>query len=229
MRLITVPGVFSPRSDSRLLARIVADRARPGKSVLDPFTGSGILAIAAAKAGARGTAIDVSRRAVMCAALNARLNGVRVRALRGDLYEPVAGERFDLIAANPPYVPGPVDGPVRGAARAWEGGREGREFIDRLCDEAPRHLTPAGEVLLIQSDACGEAETRARLVAAGLEPQVIERRRGTRGPLMQARFGPGEEELLVFSARATGRTPAWQTPASPHTETARTSSAASSS
>lgn len=240
MRLITVPGVFKPRSDSVLLAELAAARVRRGTTALDPFTGSGILAIAAARAGARATAIDVSRRAVACVQLNARLNGVRVTARRGDLFDPVAGQRFDLIVANPPYVPGPVDGPVRGAARAWEGGDDGRLLIDRLCDEVSGHLAPGGELLMIHSHVCGEEATTRRLAAAGLETEVIERRPGPLGPLMAGRreelerrglLAPGadEEELLVWSARAAGRTAAWQTPASPRTRTAPTSSAASSS
>ena len=240
MRLITVPGVFRPRSDSVLLAELAAARLRPGATALDPFTGSGILAVAAALAGARATAIDVSRRAVACARLNARLNGVRVAAVHGDLFDPVAGRRFDLIVANPPYVPGPVDGPVRGAARAWEGGDNGRSLIDRLCDEVSDHLEPGGELLMIHSHVCGEEATTRRLQAAGLAVEVIERRTGPLGPLMATRreelewrglLAPGarEEELLVFSARAAGRTKPWQAPASPLTETAPTSSAASSS
>src|SRR5687768_1959513 len=132
MRLITVPGVFKPRSDSLLLAELAAARVRAGSSALDPFTGSGILAIAAAAAGARAA------------------------ARRGDMFEPVAGQRFDLIVANPPYVPGPVDGPVRGAARAWEGGDDGRILIDRLCDEVAAHLQPGGELLMVHSHVCGE-------------------------------------------------------------------------
>ena len=220
--LITVPGVFRPRSDSLLLAAAARERARPGSTALDPFTGSGVLAIAAAQAGARTTAIDISRRAVVCARLNGLLNGVRIRALRGDVFGPVAGERFDLIVANPPYVPGAVDGPVRGAARAWEGGGDGRGFVDRLCAEAPRHLADGGELLLIHSDVCGEAQTIELLQAAGLQTTVVERRRGPRGALMEARFGPGEEELLVFSGRASGSGAAWQEPASPRTATVPT-------
>ena len=230
MQLVTVPGVFRPHTDSIMLARVIAERARPGSEALDPFTGSGILAIAAAQAGARATAIDVSRRAVACARANARLNGVRVRALRGDMFTPVAGERFDLIVANPPYVPGAVDGPVRGAARAWEAGDAGRAFVDRLCEDAPRHLASGGELLMIHSDVCGEAATIERLEAGGLEAEVIARRRGPRGTLMAARVGPGEEEMLVFSARPAGnRAAPWQAPASPPTATAPTSSGASSS
>ena len=240
MRLFTVPGVFRPRSDSVMLVELVAARSREGETALDPFTGSGILAIAAAQAGARATAIDVSRRAVFCAAVNARLNGVRVRARRGDVFTPVSGERFDLIVANPPYLPGEVDGPVRGAARAWEGGHDGRRLIDRFLAEAPRHLTPGGELMMIHSSVCGEQATLERLRGAGLEPSVIERRSGPIGPLLEPRIpeleargvlepGQREEELLVFSARPAGRDPAWPQPESPHTETVPTSSAASSS
>jgi release factor glutamine methyltransferase len=240
MRLFTVPGVFRPRSDSVMLAELVGTRDRSGQTALDPFTGSGILAIAAARAGARTTAIDVSRRAVVCAAINARLKGVRMRALRGDVFAPVAGERFDLIVANPPYLPGEVDGPVRGAARAWEGGPDGRRLIDRFLADVPRHLAPGGELLMIHSSVCGEQATLERLRAAGLDPSVIERRRGPIGPLLEPRIpeleargvlepDQREEELLVFSARASGKDRAWQQPESPPTRTAPTSSAASSS
>ena len=57
------------------------------------------------------------------------LNGVKVRALRGDMLAPVDGEQFDLVLANPPYVPGASDHlpPDSGPSRAWEGGRDGRE------------------------------------------------------------------------------------------------------
>ena len=93
------------------------------------------------------TAVDISRRAVLNARLNARLNGVRVRALRGDLFAPVAGERFDLIVANPPYVPAQTTSCRRGGVeRAWEGGVDGRVLRRPPLREAPRHLTPDGSV-----------------------------------------------------------------------------------
>src|SRR5215211_565792 len=137
MRLMTLPGVFRPRPDSWMLARRVADTVRPGMSVLDVCTGSGVLAVAAARAGAGAvTAVDVSRRAVATVRINARLNGVRVRALRGDLFAPVAGERFDVIVSNPPYLPSEDDQlPRHGPQRAWEGGTDGRLLLDRICAE----------------------------------------------------------------------------------------------
>ena len=99
MRLLTLPGVFRPRPDSWMLADVLLP---PDARVLDVCTGSGLLAVTAALCGARATGVDVSRRAVLCAALNARINGVRVRGLRGDLFAPVEGECFDAIVANPP-------------------------------------------------------------------------------------------------------------------------------
>lgn len=214
MRVLTVPGVFRPRSDAWLLAELLPSRLPPRTAALDVFTGSGVLAVAAGRAGAATvTAVDVSRRAVACARVNGRLNGVAVRALRGDLFAPVAGESFDLITANPPYLPGVGGGlPAGGAARAWEGGRDGRALLDRLCAEAPRYLRPGGELLVVQSSLVGVDETLDQLGATGLRAEVVIRRRGPLGPLVAARaemleargvLAPGqrEEELVVVSGR----------------------------
>jgi len=153
MRLVHAPGVFRPRSDSWMLARALRAERPAGRRVLDLCTGSGVLAVCAAMAGAHEVAaIDVSRRAVLACRLNARLNGVRVRALRGDLLAPIDGARFDLIVSNPPYVPAEADElPRRGPGRAWEAGRAGRALLDRICAEAPARLAQGGALLLVQS------------------------------------------------------------------------------
>jgi len=201
-----------------MLARIAAERVEPETTVLDPFTGSGILAIAAARAGARAvSAVDVSRRAVACARLNARLNGVRVRALRGNMFSAVRGERFDLIVANPPYLPSEEGTEPRGASRAWDGGEDGRALLDRLCDEAAEHLTPRGELILVQSSICGLDATLDRLARFGLAGEVLARARGPLGPLLASRaeqlerrglIAPGQREEEVQVIRATrGPTP----------------------
>src|SRR5688572_17749631 len=101
MRIITLPGVFQPRSDSWMLAEALRGWMPAGARVLDLCTGSGVLALTAAQHGAEAvTAVDVSRRAVLTVRCNAVLNGVRVRAVRGDLFDAVGDERFDLIASN---------------------------------------------------------------------------------------------------------------------------------
>lgn len=214
MRLLPIPGVFQPPSDAWMLAEYFErEGLATGRTVLDVCTGSGLLAIAAAQAGARTvTAIDISRRAVAAARLNGRVNGVRVEALRGDLFSPVRGRRFDLITSNPPYLPGDIaELPQRGLARAWEGGPSGRAFIDRIAAGVAEHLTEAGELLLVYSTVCGESETLSTLRACGLTPFVAARHRGLLGPRLRARSDwlrrsglllPGdEEEILIVRAR----------------------------
>lgn len=98
-----VPGIQSP---SVTLAKLAV--RRPVARALDLGTGCGIQALLAAKHAERVVATDVNPRALAFAAFNLRLNGVDNVDLRlGDAFEPVAGERFDLIVANPPYVISP--------------------------------------------------------------------------------------------------------------------------
>jgi release factor glutamine methyltransferase len=214
MRLIALPGVFRPISDSRLLAECLRGELSPGAHVADVCTGTGLLAVTAALHGAVAVAAtDRSRRAVFNARVNARLNGVAVHAVRGDLLEPLDGRRFDLIVSNPPYVPAETDAlPSGGPARAWDAGRNGRAVIDRLCDEAPGRLRPGGALLLVHSSVCGERNTIERLARHGLESDVLVRRRGPLGPLLEARAqaledrgllarGEREEEIVVIRAR----------------------------
>jgi release factor glutamine methyltransferase len=214
VRLFTLPGVFRPRPDSWMLADALQTEDLAGARVLDVCTGSGLLAITAARAGARATAIDVSRRAVFCAALNARLNGARVRALRGDLFAPVADERFDAIVSNPPYLPAHDDElPARGQRRAWDAGRDGRAILDRLCAQAPAHLNPGGILLLVHSSLSDTEQTLGALKANGLRTDIVARHRGALGPLLRARapelesrglLAPGEREEDVVIVRAAG-------------------------
>jgi release factor glutamine methyltransferase len=191
-----------------MLAEIVQEEVLPGSAVLDLCTGSGAVAVAAALGGARDvTAIDVSRRAQMTVRVNAALNGVEVRALRGDLFAPVAGRRFDVIASNPPYLPSArEDGgelPPRGPSRAWEGGDDGRAFIDRIVAAAPEHLRPGGSLWMIHSSICGTERTLAAFAAAGLEPEIARRHIGPPGPLLAARVPHlTEEELVVIRGLA---------------------------
>jgi release factor glutamine methyltransferase len=214
VRLFTLPGVFRPRPDSWMLARaLAAEKLAPGARVIDVCTGSGVLAITAARCGAQATAVDISRRAVLCARVNARMNGVRVRTLRGDLLSAVGGARFDAIVSNPPYLPGDPDLPRRGAERAWEGGHDGRALLDRLCAQAPRHLTPGGVLLVVHSSLCDTDSTLGMLRDRGLHAEVVARHQGSFGPLLRARaaeleardvlaLGQREEEVVVVRAAA---------------------------
>lgn len=172
MHLLRPPGVYAPQSDTWLLARALRLASpRPGARVLDVCTGTGALALAAARAGAGGvTAVDLSRRAVLAARFNAAVRRLPVRVVRGDLTRPVAGEASDVILANPPYVPAPGRPlPGGGAALAWDAGADGRALLDRLCAAAPGRLAPGGMLLLVHSALCGTEWTLALLRGAGLK------------------------------------------------------------
>lgn len=213
MRLIELPGVFPPHSDSWLLAGWIKREAVPrGGAVLDLCSGSGLLAIVAARAyRSEVVAVDASRRARFATQLNAKLNGVKVAALTGDLFEPVRRRRFDLIVSNPPYLPSPAPAPGRHrAARAWDAGPDGRVFIDRICRHAADHLRPEGVLLLVHSSVCGETQTLSELRSARLAGVVLDRRPGPLGPRLAPRrkwleaggllADDGREEMLVIRA-----------------------------
>ncbi|KOG85325.1 methyltransferase, partial [Streptomyces varsoviensis] len=159
--LWTLPGVYAPQADTRLLARALrGESLTAGMEVLDIGTGSGALAVLAARLGARVAAMDVSRRAVLTARINALRAGrparARVRVRRGDLSQPWDGRTFDMLLSNPPYVPAPFDEPpARGPARSWEGGRNGRRLVDALTARAPAALRPGGVLLMVHSGLCG--------------------------------------------------------------------------
>src|SRR4051794_37359690 len=177
-RGIVLPGVFRPRSDPWLLARAACREALPEHPrILELCAGPAFAGIAAARHhGGHLTTVDISRRARLTARLNAVLNGVTIDARRGDLFGAVPGEEFDLILANPPYVPG-----ARG--RAVDGGPDGRAVLDRICAAAPAHLTPGGTLLLVHSEVCGTRTTLGAYTRGGLLADIAASERGPLGPI----------------------------------------------
>ncbi len=128
LKFMVSPGVYEPAEDTFLIADNLDVKA--GEDVLEIGTGCGILAVLAAKAGAKVIATDINPEAVDCAEENARMNGVggKIDFRLGSLFEPVAGKTFDLVVFNPPYLPasGGLEGDPVGLA--CEGGRDGRDF-----------------------------------------------------------------------------------------------------
>ncbi|MFG2127171.1 HemK2/MTQ2 family protein methyltransferase [Streptomyces sp. NPDC048751] len=210
-RLMTPPGVYEPQHDTRLLADALRrEGIRPGADVLDVGTGSGALALEAARLGASVTAVDISWRAVLTARFNAWCSRQRVEVRHGDLTGAVRDRSFDLVISNPPYVPSPGRWPPRGAARAWDAGQDGRALLDRVCAEAPEVLRPTGALLLVHSGLCGVEDTLTRLKGAGLSAEVTDRTSIPFGPVLRSRLtwlrGRGlsaadlREELVVIRA-----------------------------
>lgn len=213
MRIVVFPGVLRPPSDAALLGGVMArdGSGLRGREALDLCSGSGILGLTAAKLGARATAIDLSRRAVLNARLNARLNRLQLEVLRGDLFSPVEGRRFDLIVSNPPYIPAPPGTSTNGAARAWDAGPDGRALLDPICDEAAAHLRPGGRILLVHSSLSDPAESERRFAAAGLTTRIAAEHEGELGPVGRERedylrsigvvADDGTERMVVVEGR----------------------------
>ncbi|GAA5155651.1 MULTISPECIES: HemK2/MTQ2 family protein methyltransferase [Amycolatopsis] len=211
MWLLRLPGVYRPQADTRLLLSALRDArlGRPARA-LDLCTGSGVAAIAAARHGARQvTAVDRYLPAVLSARFNARMRGLPVRVRHGSVSS-VEGQ-FDLITANPPYVPCASPDPARGAALAWDAGFDGRRCLDELCDRAADLLAPNGTLLVVHSALCGVSMTLESLRDKGLKSSVVARALEPFGPVMRSRIDylessgliePGErtEELVVIRA-----------------------------
>lgn len=157
IRLAVNPAVLIPRPETEELAEKVIEetKRRGGAKVLDLCTGSGAIAIAAAKnSPADVTATDVSAAAAEVAKANALSAGAKVRLLTGDMFAPVAEEKFDIIVSNPPYIPTAdikrLEEKVRSfePASALDGGADGLDFYRIIAAEAAVHLTDGGVLFL---------------------------------------------------------------------------------
>ena len=154
-RLAVYPTVFHPKLflTSEFFARFLSKIDLAGKNVADVGTGSGILALAAARAGATVVALDINPKAVNAATDNARANGLgdRVTAVRSDLMSALApGFLFDVIISNPPFFSGE---PRDIADRAWVAGPGYRDIMS-LFDQARQRLKPSGAMyVLLSSDS----------------------------------------------------------------------------
>ncbi|WP_405981955.1 HemK2/MTQ2 family protein methyltransferase [Streptomyces sp. NBC_00158] len=212
--LIALPGVYRPQADTRLLAAALdREDLGPQTDMLEIGTGTGALALHAAGRGARVTAVDVSWSAVLTARLNALRRRLPLRVLHGDFAARAARRRFDLVVANPPYVPAPqAQLPSHGPERAWDAGPDGRTVIDRICSAAPALLRPGGTLLMVHSGMCGTEETVARLTRVRLVAEVTATASVPWGPVLRSRRAWLErrglaaeseqwEELVIIRAR----------------------------
>ena len=168
------PNVYEPAEDTFLLAGNLD--VHRGERVLELGTGCGLLAILAAKAGVKVVATDINPSALECARVNAATQGVKdyIDFRLGDLFEPVFGERFDLIVFNPPYLPvRPEEALGAPLDLAWEAGPDGRAVIDRFLGELPKHLTPNGRAMFVQSSLADISKTLRMLGTNGFQVKIL--------------------------------------------------------
>ncbi|MGN7779754.1 DUF7782 domain-containing protein [Mycolicibacterium sp. 22603] len=147
----------------------------PVRRALDLGTGCGIQALHLDAHCADIVATDTNERALMLAAATARLNGMSWDLRLGSLFEPVAGERFDLIVSNPPFVigSGVSDYTYR------DSGIAGDQLCRNLIEQLPDHLEPGGTAQIMANWIVGEQDWRERvagwLAGTGLHAWVVQR------------------------------------------------------
>lgn len=149
------PAVLIPRPDTELIVELALERLPQGGRLLDMGTGSGAIAVACAhgRRDAQVTALDVSADALAIARANAAANGATVRFLHSDWFAAVAGERFELIASNPPYIASGDAHLGQGDLRFEPTGAltdhaDGLSALRTIVAGAPGHLAPGGWLLL---------------------------------------------------------------------------------
>jgi len=155
--------VLGVGNSSVLLAHIAVPQ--PVRRTLDLGTGCGLLALLQSTRSERVVATDKNARAVAFAAFNAGLNGIgNVECRTGDLFEPVAGLRFDLVVSNPPYVIAPT---MRYLFR--DSGMRGDAFCRELVRAAPPLLEEGGYCQLICNWAVGAGQSWNDLLRSWFE------------------------------------------------------------
>lgn len=178
LTLDVTPAVLIPRPETEFLVmeclRLLKGKDAP--RVLDIGTGSGCIALTIAQQHktAQVTASDISDAALQVAAGNARKHGLegRVRFVRSDLFEAFPGEKFDLIASNPPYISADEMAILAKEVREFEpqlaldGGPDGLAIYQRLIGAAGEHLEPGGS-LLVEIGSTQEEAVRQLIESAG--------------------------------------------------------------
>lgn len=190
---VSVPQeVYPAQRDSYLLvSAMLRSGLASGQRVADLCTGSGVVAIAAAEAGAKSVvAVDVSAEAVRCAKMNAISRGVELRTLTGHWHRVLGQSKFDLVTCNPPYVPD--DGKTEpawdaGPPLAYNAGPGGRQVLDPLCAAAPRLLSRDGSILIVQSEFADIRRSIRLLQLGGMSAKIVAQQDIPFGPVLLPR------------------------------------------
>jgi release factor glutamine methyltransferase len=185
------PAVLIPRPETEGLVEAVNELFQDHQAALriaDVCTGSGCVAVAIAseRPNVRVIATDDSAAALEIARRNTVRHAVtdRVQCVRGDLLKPLSGT-FDVIVANPPYVPSGARAGLQPEVRDFEpaialfAGADGLDMIRRLVGESPVHLTPAGYLMFEFGD--GQETAVRELISASDRLRMVDVKRDLQG------------------------------------------------
>lgn len=213
--------VYPPQEDSQLLIEAAtAAGVLPGARVADLCTGSGVVALGAAAAGAAEvTAFDICPKAVQRTRQGALAAGAEVHVHRGSWARAIEFGPYEVVLANPPYVPqapdpdGDLIPAAAGPARAWNAGPDGRMVLDPMCAAAPLLLDEGGTMLVVHSECSNVKRTLDMLREHGMHAEVVAQQLIPFGPVMSVRApwlmragllprGSRHERIVVIRADA---------------------------
>lgn len=168
------PNVYLPSDDSFLLAK--HSKKLSGR-ILEIGCGCGFSSIVCAKNNPKNEVfgIDINPSAIENSLHNSRLNNVKnTHFICSNLFENVFG-KFDGIMFNPPYLPTKKEEKIKGIENyAYDGGKNGRETIDKFLDEFEKYLKNNGKVLLIQSSLNNLEKTVSVLEKKKFSVEILE-------------------------------------------------------
>lgn len=159
--------IYLPREDTYLMESALNKLNLKNKKVLEIGTGSGYLAIFCAKKGAEVSAIDINPKAVEYARKEARKNNVKIKFVVSNLFERIK-DKYDIIFFNPPYL---VSDKIEHTA--LDGGKEGREIIDKFLLSFDKHLNEKDLVLLLHTDYNNLEKTRKILKKKSFSCKIV--------------------------------------------------------
>jgi len=168
----THPDVYEPAEDSFLLADNLDIKSMD--NVLEIGTGTGFIAIVASKIAGKVIATDVNDHALKCTIKNAVTNkAYNIELKKGDIFEPVEGQKFDLILFNAPYLPTSETEKLNNELNAaFDGGLNGRDMIDKFIEQVRDFLKEEGRMQLVQSSLADIEKTISQLEDLGFDAEV---------------------------------------------------------
>jgi len=163
--------IYLPREDTYLMEQALSRFNLKNKKILEMGCGSGYLSIYCAKQNAIVTAIDINIDAIKYASEQAKKEKLKINFIESDLFFALNKEqKFDIIFFNPPYL---VSDEIK--ELALDGGKDGREIIDKFLKDFDKYLLPEGFVLLLHTDYNNLVDTKELLEEKGFDFDILEK------------------------------------------------------
>jgi release factor glutamine methyltransferase len=175
LRITLKEDVYQPKTDSFLLVKELSEIIKPGQRVLEIGTGSGILAMVAAKNGAAiVVATDIHKTSILNARLNSEINNLDINFLVGHLFNPIKESNyFDIIVSNITSLPLPPNNNHDiFIERTVNGGPDGRMYLDPLITQVSQYIRKNGYFLLIHSNFSDISKTYSQLKINGFDVNI---------------------------------------------------------